>query len=773
MSESLGQVWNVLLIVAGFGFVIFIHELGHFAAARWARVRVHAFAIGFGPAIGSWRKGMGFRWGSSEREYVERIAREMPGDKGGVTPREWMYEEALVAGPRVLPGVSPTEYRLNWIPFGGYVKMLGQEDANPAAVSDAPDSFGVKPVRKRMVIISAGVVMNIILAAVLFVIVFLAGIREIAPVVGYVQAGSPAERAGVRVGDIITHIGGERVGTFSDVGVAAAMNRRDTALDLTIERIRGDGAGTEAVALAVIPKEDRRTKLLQMGVAPAASGKVADEPRKKDERELLAKAMEKAGLSGVEPGSTLVAVDGQAVAGAAFNPFDDPKTEQAISLLRPLERALEESGGRAVEATFRAPPAPDADGTEAGKEAGRPTTSATIAPVAQMEEAIALVDDAAVPVEHLLGFTPVMGVREVEERAAKKGLHPGDIFARLGNADWPDNATGLAQIRAGKGKSINVRVLRAGKLVDLNVDVDRDGTIGFERGSSAAMTTLITRFPAEMVRAATEKMESDERDASRASGWIVDPPAPVAGGETVALPPVAGLRPQVMAPMKVMSIGGRAVGNFVEMREALIEAIDRAASSDGASIDVELALLDPKTLEAEKPEKVTLALSAADILRLRGLGWKAPAELALCFEPATVLLQTENPLKAMGLGVQRTKRAVLQTYITFLRLFEGSVKVEHLKGPVGIAHVGSRFAEQGFIYLLFFLAMLSANLAVINFLPLPIVDGGLMVFLLVEGITKRPVSVRVQNATAMAGLLLIGAVFILVTYNDLVGLFTR
>ena len=73
--------------------------------------------------------------------------------------------------------------------------------------------------------------------------------------------------------------------------------------------------------------------------------------------------------------------------------------------------------------------------------------------------------------------------------------------------------------------------------------------------------------------------------------------------------------------------------------------------------------------------------------------------------------------------------------------------------------------------LLYFLALVSANLAVVNFLPIPIADGGHFVMLAYEGITKKPVPIAVQNALTMLGLILIGAVFLIVTMNDIRGLF--
>jgi regulator of sigma E protease len=99
------------------------------------------------------------------------------------------------------------------------------------------------------------------------------------------------------------------------------------------------------------------------------------------------------------------------------------------------------------------------------------------------------------------------------------------------------------------------------------------------------------------------------------------------------------------------------------------------------------------------------------------------------------------------------------------------VKVEHLKGPVGIAHLGTLVAERGFIWLLFFMALISINLAVINFLPLPIVDGGQFLFLVYEQIRGKPVPPGFQNVVTMAGLVLIGCVFLIVTYNDITHLF--
>ena len=167
---------------------------------------------------------------------------------------------------------------------------------------------------------------------------------------------------------------------------------------------------------------------------------------------------------------------------------------------------------------------------------------------------------------------------------------------------------------------------------------------------------------------------------------------------------------------------------------------------------------------------VDFALASSDMQALSDLGWVSPVG-AGAFEQEKVLLKASGPLDAIAVGLGETKRVMLMTYMTFVRLFEGSVKVEHLKGPVGIAHTGTIIADRGFIWLLFFMALISVNLAVVNFLPLPIVDGGQFLFILYEQIFKRPVPIGFQNAATLAGLVLIGSMFIVVTFNDIMNLF--
>ena len=140
---------------------------------------------------------------------------------------------------------------------------------------------------------------------------------------------------------------------------------------------------------------------------------------------------------------------------------------------------------------------------------------------------------------------------------------------------------------------------------------------------------------------------------------------------------------------------------------------------------------------------------------------------SIVVDEATTILKGENAGDAIRIGLHKTYYFIFQVYKTMERMFfTHSVGVESMSGPLGIIDMGGKIAQAGLVKFLFFLAIISANLAVINFLPLPIVDGGLMVFLIIEKIKGSPVSLRVQVATQVIGLFLIIGMFLFVTYQD-------
>ena len=713
LLDLLGTALDLALVIVGFGLIVFVHELGHFLAARWAGIRVLAFAIGFGPAIVSYRKGLGWRRGSSEKEYADRLRTKNEGLE------------------RIDPSsLSPTEYRINALPFGGYVRMLGQEDLAPGAVSDAPDSYQRCPPAKRMVVISAGVVMNLIAAMLAFMFVFMVGLETEPPKIGRVWPEGPAAAAvavnaaelgvleeGLRPGDRIVRINDREPRTFDDVVLAVATASPDRPVNVEVER-----AGvTGSLRFAITPERGTLTGLLDLGIEPARALRI--DPQFARHTDAWAEVAPRIGLSGVEPGMRLVSAGGRSdLAGAG-----DAELAFRDSLGRPVPLVFESNDGRRVEVTA--------------------------SPRAELVTSDANPDPKVVtPISHLLGLTPVMKVGSLSEgdRGYAQGLREGDVFARVGAIEYPSIVAGRAEIQRHAGRTVPVVVLRTNPetgaidRVALDPSVSRAGTIGFGADDTARDSTLLALPP--------ESLTDLRRDAT--------PAAPAAAGLIT--------RPGT----RVLSVAGVSVADFTQLREALRAATrDAVERGEPATVALELEL----PVERDGAPLVRTAewtISPDGLAALHALSWRPPFDIAV-FELESFRRRATGPINAVTEGVRETHRMMMMTYLTIARLFQGTVKVEHLRGPVGIADLGTRIAERGIIWLIFFLGLISVNLAVINFLPLPIVDGGQFLMLVYEQVRGRPVPIPVQNAVTMAGLLLIGTVFLVVTFHDVARLFGR
>lgn len=190
---------SILAFVVVLGVLIFVHEYGHYWAARRVGIRVEVFSVGFGRAI----------WSRTARDG--------------------------------------TVWKVGWMPLGGFVKLHGQEPpdpANPPPVTLAPDSFAARPVWARAFVVAAGPLANFLLAAILFMVLFAAvGQRVAAPVVSEVVAGMPAEAAGIVAGDRIVAIDGRAVARFDDIQRAV----RESGGNSLSFRVLRDGAERELV----------------------------------------------------------------------------------------------------------------------------------------------------------------------------------------------------------------------------------------------------------------------------------------------------------------------------------------------------------------------------------------------------------------------------------------------------------------------------------------------------------------------------------------------
>jgi len=141
-------------------------------------------------------------------------------------------------------------------------------------------------------------------------------------------------------------------------------------------------------------------------------------------------------------------------------------------------------------------------------------------------------------------------------------------------------------------------------------------------------------------------------------------------------------------------------------------------------------------------------------------------QLGMHLEVKTQVQRADNSGDAVLMGMEHTKKFILQVYMTLAGLFRGTVSPDNLHGIVGITKVGYDVQERGPVWLWYVLALVSVNLAVANFLPLPIVDGGLFLLLILEKIRGRPLSLKVQSAIQVVGIVLLAGMFIYVTCND-------
>ncbi|HID24453.1 MAG TPA: hypothetical protein EYP14_18920 [Planctomycetaceae bacterium] len=146
--------------------------------------------------------------------------------------------------------------------------------------------------------------------------------------------------------------------------------------------------------------------------------------------------------------------------------------------------------------------------------------------------------------------------------------------------------------------------------------------------------------------------------------------------------------------------------------------------------------------------------------------WYLPNR-GLRLEPLTTTLKSDSFVQAVAMGVRHTKNSLLDIYLTLRNLIGGLLSYKELHGPIGIARVAYEVSKEGLSKLLLFLGFLSVNLAVLNFLPIPVLDGGHMIFLAWEGIVRKRPSERVMVAATYLGMAFVLGLMLLVIYLDI------
>lgn len=216
---------GLLISLLVISILIFVHELGHFMAARFFGVHVEVFSIGFG-----------------KRLLTKKIGN--------------------------------TEWSLSAIPLGGYVKMKGQDDTNPLSTSFDNDSYNVKKPWQKIIILLAGPLSNFLLAFLIYVMMTFVGIPKLLAQVGEISPNSPAKTSGLLSKDMIISIDNEPIAYWEDIGqkIQATQSK-----NLTLKIKREDAIKTIQISPKILTTKNifgEEEKKYMIGIAPLGSSKI-------------------------------------------------------------------------------------------------------------------------------------------------------------------------------------------------------------------------------------------------------------------------------------------------------------------------------------------------------------------------------------------------------------------------------------------------------------------------------------------------------------------
>ena len=708
VQPFLGWVWWIVEFLLGLGVVVVAHEFGHFIVAKLVGIRVDRFALGFGPRL------FGIR-------------------RGG------------------------TDYCVNLLPFGGYVRMLGQDDFRPME-DIAPEemdrrSYRFKSVGARFAVVSAGVVMNAILALVLFVTIAMVGREFVAPVLGSVRRHYPAAEAqvtwhegpardanaatqpvvtqGLKVGDRVTRIEGDsvllsilgnEVNRFDRLSLTSVMADEDDRYTVAVER-EVDGntwVGTAELGVKMGPSEMGGERL-SFGISPAADT-------------LVRKTLKYTSTEAIDPyeeGDRVVAVAGRPVRHVwqveeILRELDGPTVpvtvrrkgkDVTVTAPRSIQSKrtvfFTRDGTRKLDAgNYRL--------TEDEDEEKNVVWTSLVDGTKTTRKPDELIAARADEIVDLLGMVPRLRVTGLVQGGAAEeaGLMPGDIIVEYGDTPTP-TIKQLREISEKVGeKGAHITVERNGKRLEpirIVPRVERRGAfIGVCRHVDLAGTVVAGVRPG-----------SPAEKAGIQPGYVID------------------------------EVNGRTVANWLDVFDALTAlqgqevslTYRRSARPDAAA---HTAAIDNAPFDPDDYEFTMF-----------------PGPHVGLLEPLQQVFQTSDFGYAVAWGARETVGFMATTYASIRALSRGTVSGKDFIGPVGIGAIAVEAARRGLMHLVYIMAFMSAILAVMNFLPLPVLDGGHAVFLLIEKLRGKPVSIRVMNYMQFVGLAAIGVLLVLLTWQDL------
>ncbi|MCE5325547.1 MAG: site-2 protease family protein [Planctomycetaceae bacterium] len=695
-------LWPVALMVMGLAAVVFFHELGHFIAAKAVGIKVERFALGFGPRL------FGGKWGE-------------------------------------------TDFCVNLVPLGGYVKMLGQEDVKDVEEHyEDPRAFPNKSVGARMIVIAAGVVMNVIFAAVLFVIVGMVGIDMQAPVAGRAVPGMPADTAkitwtaprdlpggapqpdaaGIKAGDRIVSINGKDITTYRQLMLRGAFADPKDVFTFVIERQFQGRAWRGTLQMSTAQGKTAGSNMRMFGIAAAPSLEVVI-PRFTSvetpfhDGDILEAIAGQPIHHGWELDNRCQSLDGKPAGVTVKRPVEKNGRQTLVPQPLTIQPRLEtgpdvlfKKDGQIVRAWLLWS---EKEKSPNGSEVTKYVVTMSDGSRGELSESEMLPLASMGPLD-VLGMMPRSQVGWVSEvsPAADAGLRPGDTIVRVGDVSTPTFAEFQDALRAAGNHAIALTVERNGKNIDVTAEPEMQkdqAVLGFGRAVEVSTT---------IVSGVRENSPVDKKSKGK-----------------------------VLKGAVLVSVNQTPVQTWFDVRSALNALAGKEVTltfRDGdKEIPVALGVLD---------ESMYLPQDLHVDLLGPGVGQRV-----LTFEIR------KPPLEALAWGVGESRDFIKEAYVSLLALFQRKFGLGDMTGPVGIGRLAIQVGRESPLQFVYFMAMISCFLAVMNFLPIPVVDGGHAVLLIVEKFRGKPLPARVVNTIQMVGLFLLIGVFLVITFSDIMRIF--
>ena len=675
--------WAIFQMVMGLGAVIFVHELGHFLVAKSCGVKCDKFYVGFDA----------FDIKIGDRVIIPK----------SLVKYQW----------------GETEYGIGILPFGGYVKMLGQDD-NPANmeeeikrsmadgedVSEAmsaglidrekmdPRSYLAKSVIQRMAIISAGVIFNLVFAVLFAALAFKAGVNYQPPSVGTVIGGGPAWENNL-VGADIKRIGDQKVEgsyfTQGDMANEIVFNGDEQPLEFEVQRYN-----------------QSETSIVQLT------------PRKGVVRAVPDLAFIGSGVR-LEP---IIGKEGAIEGNTAFD---------AKPAFQYKDRIVEVNGTKIeTDIDLRHVLMRDADKVatfvlQRESEDGKTTTITT---------------DVQPNPFRRFGFGLTWGAItaiQQESPAVTAGLKVGDEILKVDGQPRGDLLVFNNQLTksARSDQSVELTILRDGQEQTITVQPVVPNVI-----SNPPPFQVVPVDALGIAIAYSNVIETIEPDTPAAESGLE------VGDEIKSLEFLLTDEQKKENP----SLDGEVI-DVVDGDANVVELVGRAQTfAPGTKVKLTVV----RNLQEKSVELESFA-SKEYYSQMRGISLTVKEDH----------YQATSWSDAFALGARQVKNDSMRVLTFLKKLITGKVSPKNLGGPGTIAVVATSEASQGTSRLLLFLTLLSANLAVVNFLPIPVLDGGHMMFLAYEGLFRRPVTPQVQNLLMLFGFVFIIGLMLFVVAMDI------